>query len=42
MKIVIDENVSYGLVERLRMRGHEVISVSELAERGNYNNRKFS
>jgi len=34
MKIVVDENVSYGLVERLRMGGYDVISISELAERG--------
>lgn len=34
MKIVVDENVSYGLVERLRIGGHEVISISELPERG--------
>ncbi|MCK4476284.1 MAG: DUF5615 family PIN-like protein [Methanophagales archaeon] len=33
MKIVIDENVSYGLVERLRIRGYDVISISELPER---------
>jgi len=33
MKIVVDENVSYGLVERLRIKGHEVISISELAEK---------
>jgi len=34
VKIVVDENVSYGLGERLRMRGYDVISISELAERG--------
>ncbi len=34
MKIVVDENVSYGLVERLRMRGYDVISTSELPKRG--------
>ena len=34
MKIVVDENVSYGLVERLRVIRYDVISVSELAERG--------
>ena len=34
MKIVIDENVSYGVIERLRMRGHDTISVSEMPERG--------
>lgn len=33
MKIVVDEDVSYGLVERLRIGEHEVISISELAER---------
>ena len=33
MKIVVDENVSYGLVEKLRTKGHEVISVAELAEK---------
>jgi predicted nuclease of predicted toxin-antitoxin system len=33
MKIVVDENVSYGLVERLRIKGHEVTSISELAEK---------
>ena len=27
-------NISYGLVERLRMKGYEVISASELPERG--------
>lgn len=34
MKIVIDENVSYGVVERLRMSGHDVIAISEIPERG--------
>jgi len=34
MKVVIDENVSYGLVERLRTMGHDVISISELGKRG--------
>ena len=34
MRIVIDENVSYGVVERLRMKGHDVISISELPARG--------
>lgn len=34
MKIVVDENVSYELVERLRMTGYDVISTSELTERG--------
>ena len=34
MKIVIDENVSYGVVERLRIIGHEVLSISELPEKG--------
>ncbi len=34
MRIVIDENVSYGVVERLRMRGHDVLSISEMPERG--------
>ena len=33
MNIVVGENVSYGLVERLRIAGYEVISISELAER---------
>lgn len=33
MKIVVDENVSYGLVEKLRTKGHEVISIAELAEK---------
>ena len=33
MNIVVDENVSYGLVEKLRMGGYDVISISELAER---------
>ncbi len=28
MKIVIDENVSYGLVETLQMRGHEVMATN--------------
>ncbi|MBM3157589.1 MAG: hypothetical protein FJ004_09955 [Chloroflexi bacterium] len=34
MKFVVDENVSYGLVGRLRELGHEVISISESAEKG--------
>jgi predicted nuclease of predicted toxin-antitoxin system len=34
MKFVVDENVSYGLVVRLRELGHEVISISESAEKG--------
>ncbi|MBT9163405.1 MAG: hypothetical protein DDT24_00312 [Chloroflexi bacterium] len=34
MKIVVDENVSYELVDRLRTGGHAVISMSELADRG--------
>jgi len=34
MKFVVDENVSYGLVERLRVGGYDAISISELAERG--------
>ena len=34
MKIVIDENISYGVVERLRMKEHDVISISELSARG--------
>ncbi|MGB2727179.1 MAG: DUF5615 family PIN-like protein [Halobacteriota archaeon] len=34
MRIVIDENVSYGLVERLQMWGYDVSSISELPERG--------
>jgi predicted nuclease of predicted toxin-antitoxin system len=34
MRIVIDENVSYGVVERLRMIGYDVISISERPERG--------
>jgi predicted nuclease of predicted toxin-antitoxin system len=34
MRIVIDENVSYEVVERLRMKGHDVLSVSEMPERG--------
>jgi predicted nuclease of predicted toxin-antitoxin system len=34
MKIVVDENVSYELVERLRMIGYDVISTSESTERG--------
>jgi predicted nuclease of predicted toxin-antitoxin system len=34
MRIVIDENVSYGVVERLRMKGHDVIPISELPARG--------
>lgn len=34
MKIVVDENVSYGLAERLRKEGHEVISISEPPDRG--------
>ena len=34
MRMVVDGNVSYGLVERPHMRGFDVISISELAERG--------
>ena len=34
MKLVVDENVSYGLVERLRAEGYEVISIAELSNRG--------
>jgi predicted nuclease of predicted toxin-antitoxin system len=34
MKVVVDENVSYRVVERLRLTGHEVISISELPHRG--------
>ncbi|RJS84208.1 hypothetical protein CW713_02970 [Methanophagales archaeon] len=34
MRIVIDENVSYGVVGRLRMKGHDVIPISELPARG--------
>ena len=34
MKIVVDENVSYELVGRLRMRGYDVSSTFELTERG--------
>ena len=34
MLIVVDENVSYGVVEILRTGGHYVISISELHERG--------
>lgn len=34
MKVVVDENVSYGLIERLREEGHEVISISELPDMG--------
>lgn len=33
MRIMVDENVSYGLVERLRIKEHEVVSVVELSER---------
>ena len=34
MKLVIDENVSYGLVKVLRDAGNEVISIAEFAKRG--------
>jgi len=34
MRIVIDENVSYGVVELLRMIRYDVISISEMPERG--------
>jgi predicted nuclease of predicted toxin-antitoxin system len=35
MRLVIDENVSYGVVERLRMSGHDVvIAIAEMPERG--------
>jgi predicted nuclease of predicted toxin-antitoxin system len=34
MRIIIDENVSYGVAERLRMGGYGVISISEKHERG--------
>lgn len=30
MTVVVDESVSYGLVEVLRQAGHEVVSVAEL------------
>ena len=34
MRIVIDENVSYGVVKRLQVKGYEVISISDLSKRG--------
>lgn len=34
MKFVVDENVSYGLVEALRNLGHYVIAIAKLADRG--------
>lgn len=34
MKIVVDENISYGVVDRLRLKGYEVISLSECPNRG--------
>ncbi|MDI6791358.1 MAG: DUF5615 family PIN-like protein [bacterium] len=34
MKLVIDENVSYGLVTTLRSLGYEVIAIAELSDRG--------
>jgi len=34
MKILVDENISHGLVERLRKEGHEVIAICELPDRG--------
>ncbi len=34
MRIVIDENVSYGVAKRLRMIGYDVISISEMPGRG--------
>jgi predicted nuclease of predicted toxin-antitoxin system len=34
MRIIIDENVSYGVAERLRMGGYDVIFISEKPERG--------
>jgi predicted nuclease of predicted toxin-antitoxin system len=33
MRIVVDENVSYSLVERLRTKGYDVTSVTELTGR---------
>ncbi len=34
MNFIIDENVSLGLVERLRSSGHKVISIAEEPNRG--------
>ena len=34
MKIVVDENISYGVVDRLRLKGYAVISISEWPNRG--------
>ncbi|MFH1563337.1 MAG: DUF5615 family PIN-like protein [Nitrospirota bacterium] len=34
MKLVIDENVSYGLVKALRDTGNEVVSIAEATKRG--------
>jgi predicted nuclease of predicted toxin-antitoxin system len=34
MTVVVDESVSYGLVEVLRQAGHEVVSVAELPTAG--------
>jgi predicted nuclease of predicted toxin-antitoxin system len=33
MNIVLDENVSFGLADRLRNNGHNVISIAEDPER---------
>ncbi len=42
MQFVIDENVSYGLVRRLRELGHEVISISESSEKGMSDERVYA
>ena len=34
MNFIIDENVSFGLAEKLRSDGHKVISIAENSERG--------
>ena len=34
MNFILDENVSFGLVKKLRSDGHNVISVAENHERG--------
>ena len=34
MKIVVDENVSLGLIDRLKRKGHTVTAIAEIAKRG--------
>ncbi len=42
MNIVLDENVSLGLADRLRNNGHNVISIAEDPERGFANDEMFT